>query len=348
MRILVDVAHPAEVHFYRHIITDLEAAGHRLCVTARDKDVVLELLDAFGIEHVPTNTAASASMLALGWELVRRDVTLWRIARRFGPDLILTRNPTGTHVGRLLSVPTILDSDDGYAGGPVFRLAKPFATLLTTPDCSRTSFGSRHVRYPGYKETAYLHPDRFTPRAEVLTSLELGPTDVFSMVRFVSLGASHDRNQKGLSDTDKSSLVERLAAEGRVLISAEGASLPAHLEQYRWRARVDELHHVLAHAAIYVGDSSSVAAEAAVLGVPSIRCSTLAHQLDYLCELEDRYQLTRAFLPEQRKDFFAAVDEVLDDVPAARATWAERRTRMLRDKVDTTSWYVDFIHTRFG
>lgn len=347
MRILVDIVHPSEVHLYRHIISDLEANGHQTCVTARDKDVVLDLLRGYGIPHLATNTAASNNMAALGWELVRRDVALFKIARLFMPDLILTRNPTGTHVGRSLCVPTIFDSDDGYAGGPVFRLAKPFATAVTTPDCARDDFGPRHIRYPGYKETAYLHPNRFTARPEVLTNLGLTVDDNYAVVRFVSLGASHDRNQAGLSARHKRALVERLAEMGPVLISAEGTSLPDDLESHRLNAPPADMHDVLAHASIYVGDSSSMAAEAAVLGVPSIRCSTFAGQLHYLDELENRYGLTRAFKPTHIDQFFAAVEQVIADPAAALAVGAERRTQLFADKVDTAAWYVDFIEERF-
>ncbi len=39
MRILVDIGHPAHVHFFKNFIWEMEKRGHEFIVTARDKDV---------------------------------------------------------------------------------------------------------------------------------------------------------------------------------------------------------------------------------------------------------------------------------------------------------------------
>jgi predicted glycosyltransferase len=41
MRILIDVLHPAHVHFFRNFHTEMEERGHELCITARSKDRTL-------------------------------------------------------------------------------------------------------------------------------------------------------------------------------------------------------------------------------------------------------------------------------------------------------------------
>ena len=38
MRLLIDMGHPAHVHFFKHAIRVLEGRGHEVKVTARDKD----------------------------------------------------------------------------------------------------------------------------------------------------------------------------------------------------------------------------------------------------------------------------------------------------------------------
>ena len=37
MKLLVDMGHPAHVHFFRHAIRELESRGHEVRITARDK-----------------------------------------------------------------------------------------------------------------------------------------------------------------------------------------------------------------------------------------------------------------------------------------------------------------------
>jgi predicted glycosyltransferase len=44
MKVLIDIGHPAHVHFYKNTIKELEAKGHEVLVTARDKDVAINLL----------------------------------------------------------------------------------------------------------------------------------------------------------------------------------------------------------------------------------------------------------------------------------------------------------------
>lgn len=51
------------------------------------------------------------------------------------------------------------------------------------------------------------------------------------------------------------------------------------------------MHHVMAFASLYIGDSQTMAAEAGVLGVPFVRFSDFVGRIWYLRELEDKYEL---------------------------------------------------------
>ena len=61
MRILFDMGHPAHVHFFKNAIWELEKQGHEVKVTARDKDVTLELLEAYGIPYEIWGSASALS-----------------------------------------------------------------------------------------------------------------------------------------------------------------------------------------------------------------------------------------------------------------------------------------------
>jgi predicted glycosyltransferase len=50
MKILVDIIHPAHVHFFRNAIA-LWKKKYEVLVTSREKDITLELLGRFGIEN---------------------------------------------------------------------------------------------------------------------------------------------------------------------------------------------------------------------------------------------------------------------------------------------------------
>jgi hypothetical protein len=342
MRVLFDIAHPAHVHFFKNIIQELQKGGHEVAVVARDKDVTLALLDHYGFEYGSTGHAARRGLLGHFGEMLARDWALLRVARRFRPQVVLARNPCGVQVARLVGAVGIFDTDDGVASSGIhFRAAAPFAHVITSPDCMTEQHGLKHVKYPGYKQSAYLHPNYFTPSPDVLDLLGVARGERYFLVRFVALVASHDRGEAGLDAAMKAEVVRRLRERGRVFISSE-SPLPAQFEPLRLSIPVHRMHDALAFAAACVGDSQSVAAEAAYLGTPSLRYTTYAGRVCYLQEMEHRYGLCWSFRPAERERFLAKLDELLAmDDPRAAVAPAHRQMRA--DKCDVTRWMLEAI-----
>jgi predicted glycosyltransferase len=44
MRILIDIGHPAHVHYFKNAINQLQQRGHAVFVVAREKEVSFRLL----------------------------------------------------------------------------------------------------------------------------------------------------------------------------------------------------------------------------------------------------------------------------------------------------------------
>lgn len=340
MKVLFDIVHPAHVHFFKHMIWGLEKRGHETRIVARDKDVTNALLDRLGFRY-ETVGKPKKSLFGMAGELLRRDAALAKVARSFRADMIVTRNPAGAQTGRLLGIPSIFDTDDGKAAGVHFWSAAPFAHVITTPDCTDEDYGHRHVKYPGYKQTAYLHPNHFTPDRGVLSALGVSEGERYFVVRFVAMGASHDVGEGGLPVEAKRALIDKLRAQGRVFISSEGA-LPDDLQSLKFPLPPDRLHDALAFADLLVGDSQTMMAEAAVLGTPSLRVSSWTGRLAYLTELEHRYGLTFAYTPDRAAELMAHVDRWLAE-PSLRASLAASHRQLLTDKVDMADWFVKFL-----
>lgn len=341
MSVLIDIVHPAHVHFFKHMIQGLTRAGVRTHIVARDKDVTCQLLDNLGLPYQRVGKSGDKNLLRQAAELLGRDLALAKIARRTGARVILTRNPAGAQVGRLLGIKSFFDTDDGPAAGMHYRVAAPFAHVITTPDCMHANLGPKHLKYPGYKQTAYLHPHHFTPNPAVLTHLGLKQGDRFFLVRFVAMVASHDSGESGLSWAAREEVVQRLERLGRVFISSEGP-LPERFTAYRFAPPPELLHDALSYASLLVGDSQTMAAEAAVLGTPSLRVSSWKGRLDYLEELETRYHLTESFRPEEHARLFERLEAYANHADP-RALIAEGHRRMLEDKCDVAEWYVRHV-----
>lgn len=338
MRVLFDVAHPAHVHFYRHLRRQLVDEGHATLVVGRDKDVTLDLLRAFRIPHYRVGRSGARGMAGQALELLDRDYALLRLARRFRPDLVLTRSPAGAQVARLTGATGVFDTDDGRAVGVHFWASAPFAHVITSPDSLTEDYGPRHRRYRGYKALAYLHPNRFRPDPAIRAEVGVAPDTPLFVVRFVANVASHDRHTLGLPADARRRLVQRLARVGTVMVTSEGPLAP-EFEPYRARVAPHRMHDLLAAADLVVGDSQSMAIEAGLLATPSIRLSSFTGRVSVLAELEERYGLVSSFRPDEVAAFEDAVARTLDDLEGAGARMARARERMLEEKEDVTAWY---------
>ncbi|MGB2650774.1 MAG: DUF354 domain-containing protein, partial [Candidatus Omnitrophota bacterium] len=242
MKILVDVMHPAHVHFFRKAILEWQKE-HEVVVTSRDKEMTLELLDKYGIENTCISQQASG-LAGLFKELVERDIRLYRIACKFKPDVLTgIAGVSIAHVGKVIGKPSVVfyDTESATLSNAI---TYPVASVICTPDCYMGQLGRKHIRYAGYHELAYLHPKRFTPDKGILNEIGLGD-EKFFILRFVSWQASHDIPQKGLSLENKIKLLEILKTHGRVFISSE-AQLPPELEPYRLSIGPEKMHNLMA------------------------------------------------------------------------------------------------------
>ena len=342
MRVLIDILHPAHVHFFRNFYAEMAGRGHQVCITARDKDRSVELLAAFGLPYQQISQQKSGAGLAV--ELAQRTPRLMRIMREFRPDAMTgIMGPSIALAGslRLRRVPAVVFYDTEFAV-QTNRFVYPLAYSVCTPDSYQGQVPGRHLTYSGYHELAYLHPRRFQPDPAVLAEFGVRPGEPYSIVRFVSWQAVHDRRERGLTLAQKSHLIEVLQGHGRVLISSE-AKLPPDLAGLAVSGPVEKIHHLIAHARLVVGESATMSSEAAVLGVPAVFIATTGR--GYTDDEERRYGLVRHFTEEDYDKALWAIEETLAEPPA---TWQAAHRRMLAEKIDVTGWMVDYFEKMFA
>jgi len=165
-------------------------------------------------------------------------------------------------------------------------------------------------------------------------------------MRFVKLKANHDDNIKGINKDVAVRLVELMKPHLDIYITSE-RELEPELEPYRIKINPIYMHDVMAYAALYIGDSQTMAAEAGVLGVPFVRFNDFVGRIGYLRELEDKYHLgfgIKASSPGSVDALCARVSELVA-LPATerKATFAARRAKMLSDKIDCAKFLTWFI-----
>jgi predicted glycosyltransferase len=336
MRVLIDIGHPAHAHFFHHPIRLLQADGHEVLITSRDKEIALELLDELDIHHEPLSCLSKkGGIVALGKELIQRDIALYKVVRRYRPDIMAAIGGVFiAQVGWLTGIPSLVfyDTENATLQNAI---TYPFASCVLVPRCYEAWLPrQRHIRYAGYHELSYLHPNYFTANRETAVANGLAEKGDTFLIRLVSWQANHDIGENGWSVDMTRKAVAKLNQYGKVLISAEG-SMPHDLEQHRYRGKVSAIHHVMAYCRGFIGESATMASECAVLGVPAIYAAETGR--GYTNEQEERFGLVFNVSELKWEILEKAIDALLQPPPSH---WVQARAKLLGEMIDVSR----FIH----
>jgi predicted glycosyltransferase len=298
-----------------------------------------DLLDAYDLEHTVLSGRREGTLGTVAeWGL--REARTVRFARRFDPDVVLSRLvPTAVHGAKAAGAESVVFADTENVEH-VARVTTPLIDHLCTPESYRHDYGESHRRHPGVQELAYLHPDRFTPDPELLRDHGVDPDEPYFVLRFAQLDAHHDGERRGLLPETKRELIEELSELGTVYVSSEG-DLPPGLDGHEVPVPPAEIHHLLAEADVLATDSVTMATEAGLLGTPAVRYEAPAVEgvLGALVELEDRglVDLTTEDDALKRRTLeLARSDDAGDE-------WSARRDDYLADSIDVTSYMLDVV-----
>ncbi len=336
MKIIVDINHPAHVHFFKNFIKEMELKGNDIIVTASKKDVSFDLLEKYSIKYINVGSYGKSILMKL-IKLIILDIKIFFISLRYNPDIYIGVASFRTaHSAWLLRKKSFVFDDTEHSSFEI-KLYKPFATKIFTPDCFFLNLGRKHEKYPGYHELAYLHPNRFNPNSSVLNELGITESEIFFIIRFVSWQASHDIGQKGLSFENQKVLVDKLSQYGRVIISSE-KELPDCFEKYRMPICATKMHDLIYYAAMYIGEGGTMASEAAVLGTFSIYINSLP-AMGYIKEEIERYNLIFKSVDFNEIMNFINKADFLEIVISSK----DKRQQLISDKIDTTEFIIKQI-----
>ena len=341
MNILIDIGHPAHVHLFKNAAKDLEKHGHKVFFSVRYIPVAKRLMEIYGMNPYVDLGKKEDSLIGKAKTVLHQDLTMLRFVQKEKIDLGISSGIVLSHVSKLSKMKSIIfDDDDDSAEPLVVKFGHPFAAATFTPD-SITRKTPKTIYYAGTHELAYLHPNRFTPDPSILSKAGIAEGERFFIMRFVAFKGHHDINQGGLSLEQKQKLIDLLKPYGRVIITSERPIEP-EFEQYRLPVPPEEIHSLMAYASMFLGDSQTMTSEAAILGVPALKCNTFAGRLSVPNELEQKYGLCYAYHPDDFEKFYDHVKRLLED-EHTKEEWAEKRKRFLADKIDVTAFFTWFI-----
>lgn len=320
MFFLFELNHPKHYYQFKYIMSDLERRGHEIVVLARNKDILLNVLEEEGVLYKIFGKHKKSL-----WGKIFNTFSILtsyrKILRQCKPDMIVSKASFyGTFLAKLSRIPAVIFPDSEIVW-VTNKFVAPLATKIVTPLTFERSYGEKHIRIKGFFENCYLDPCIFTPLSSYEGSRNLKKP--YTVLRFIGWTANHDIRNSGFSPEEKRELVQELSKYTSVYISSE-VKLPQELEKYKLNVPSKWIHQVLSGADLYIGDSQTMATEAALLGTPAIRSNSFVgvNDMSNFKILENKFHILFNI-----KEFFgvkAKAVEILTD-QNSKEEWCKKR-----------------------
>jgi predicted glycosyltransferase len=335
MKIIIDIGHPAHVHYFRNFISVMKFRGHEFLIVARDKEVTHELLKQYNIPYFSRGKGSKGLAGKLLY-ILKADFIIYKLARKFKPDLFVSFASTyAAHVASLCRKPHIALDDTEHAKLEIF-LYTPFTDTILSPDCFIGSLGKKQIRIKSFAEFLYLHRNYYQFNGRLPQGLNLPDKKPFVLLRFIAWTASHDVGQKGIPYEEKVLLIKELKKRGyEIRISSEG-DLPEEFLPYKLQTPSNKIHDVISAASLFIGESGTMSTEACILGTPAFFVNSLDAGVF-------REEVQRGLL-FHLKTGEGAVNYILEKIDAPDFLEKHRLAveKLHAEKIDFTAFLINF------
>ena len=339
MRILIDIGHPAHVHMFKCFAIEMQNRGHEVLFTCREKEFELKLLNAYGFKYVNFGQK-SKSRIGKVFDLIRFNFKEWKVACTFNPDIFLSHGSiTAAQVAWVMRKPSVAFEDTFNM--EQIRLWEPFVSVILTSMYEHPLKSNKVIKYRGYNELLYLHPNRFQVQNDIYTKLNINEGEKFVILRFVSWNATHDKGHSGISDENKRKAIEQFSKYAKVFISSE-KMLPKDMEQYRISIPPEDMHNIMAHASLIFGESATMVAEGVMMGVPGVYIDNTGRL--YTNEIQHRYSMCYNYT-ESESDQLLAIEKGIELLKNNdKGTLSQQYASLLFNNIDVTlflTWFIE-------
>ncbi len=339
MTILFVTGHPAQIHNFRVAKKLLEQKGHKVVWVASAKEISFQLLELYGIQATeiarPTKGMWNKIKTLLGNAFI-----IYKLMKMEKVDMVVSRvSPFAALAAFWLRKPHIALADTEVSGFYDTLFSRMVDAFITSNSYKR-QLRNDQIRIPSTIELFYLHPHHFTPNESVYDFLDIPKGAPYLILRFVSWAAYHDKGMHGFNEEFKMKAVKSLEKYGKVFISSE-SELPDELKSYQIKIPYDRIHDALYFAHLFLGEGASMAAEAAVLGTPTIYLNDIWP--GYCVELKDNELLYAYKSDIEDQQFSIQKATTLLENKDLKSLMQNKKDVFLSQKIDASTFLVWFI-----
>ena len=338
MKYIIDIGHPKDIYTFKKIYFELLSEGHKILMTCNNRQYNKDLLSYYNMNYYIIGYHHKR-ILGKVIGLIKSIINMLIISLKFNPDNFISHGSIVAGFTSFIMHKPHIALEDTFNMEQV-KLSMLFTDVVLTGDYPHPSLGKKEIKYPGYHELAYLHPNVFTPDERVLAILGMKKGEKYAIVRFVAWEASHDIGHSGISYENKIKLVKTLSRHLRVFISSE-KELPEELENYQINIPPEQMHNALAYAHLFIGESGTMASECVVLGTPAI----FINNKHFGC-IDDQANYSLLFTySESENDQITAIKKAEEIAlkQNIREEYLAKREKMLADKIDVSAFLIWFV-----
>ena len=275
MRLLIDLCHPADVHFFFNIAQKLKKKGNLIIYTARDKDVLLQLCNEYGLKYNLVGDY-SESLVGKFFKFVIRCIKLANIVKQNKIDkLIGFGNPYVVATSMLCGKKSLFVTDT--EDSKWVNLIGFYASLTLLTNWSNLKPNKRVIQLPWLKEMSYINPSTEDHIKKQI------------LVRKVAWTASHDYKHKGITNIN---LLRKGLKDYKFIIIREQEN---NYKENPLKSKKDYID-LLSISSLVITEGATTAAEAALLGTHTIY--TNSQKPGYIKEL-----INRGIIYEAKSDY---------------------------------------------
>lgn len=268
--ILLDFNHPVDVNFFKNAIHILEKEhNYKFVYVIRPRGRLIAIFKK-EIGDVPYIKASTYRLSLFGkiFSLIEWCIVLlFRLHKKQFDVATSFGSIGGCYIAGVFRKPSVIFDDDfEYKLG--FQSYKPFATRIVLPQ-SLPVKAKNIVKYHGFKELAYLHPNYFKPDVSVLQEYGI-KRNRYVFVREVSNSSLNYRDLKMGQLSEVCHYLKNLGLE--VILSLEDKS---QKKQFEAECKIlDEpirdIYSLLYYALFTISSGDTMARESCLLGTPVI------------------------------------------------------------------------------
>lgn len=290
MRILFFFVHPAKFHLFRYTINYLKKEN-RVDVIINSKDVLEELVIAEGWEYknIFPNGRNNSLKPSIFKSAIKFLVTIYKLEKyliaRGKYDVFITDDALVVN-GWIRRIPSLIFNDNDIETIKINKVLFYFASKIISPIATNLGdFDSKKISFKGNKALASLDPKYFSPNENILKKYSLIENE-YALIRVSKINATHDIGNQGITDAQLDRIINEVVPYLTIIISAE-RTLNKRYESMMFKGDAQDLLDLIHFASFFIGDSASMASEAAVLGTPNILINKLGKKCGVNRQLKD-------------------------------------------------------------